>query len=127
MQDSPHPELLVAATVDFLKREILPFTEGTRSFHLRVALNALDLVTRQLKLADESDTAEERRLEMLLGRQGSLEYLNGVLCDLIARGDFTLATPGLKDHLWATTKAKLAVDQPNYASYRRTLDEEARR
>jgi hypothetical protein len=127
MQDHPHPELLIAATADFLRREILPLTEGARSYQLRVALNALDLVTRQLDLAGRSDTAEVRRLEMLLGRQGSLEDLNGVLCDLIASGDFTLASPGLKDHLWATTMAKLAVDQPNYASYRRTLEDEARR
>jgi hypothetical protein len=125
MQDRPHPELLIAATADFLRREILPRTQGARSFHLRVALNALDLVTRQLKLANISEIAELRRLEILLGRQGSLECLNGVLCDRIARGDFTLATPGLKEHLWATTLAKLAVDQPNYASYRRTLEEEA--
>jgi hypothetical protein len=127
MQDRPHPESLVAATADFLNHEILPLTEGARAFHLRVAINALDLVTRQLKLANRSDTDEVRRLEMLLCRQGSLEYLNRALCDLIARGDVTLATPGLKDHLWATTIAKLAVDQPNYASYRRTLEEKARR
>jgi Domain of unknown function (DUF6285) len=127
MQDQPRPEVLVSATADFLKREILPFTEGARSFHLRVALNALDLVTRQLNLAAKSDTAEAERLEMLLGRQGSLEDLNRALCDLIASGEFTLATPGLKDHLWATTMAKLAVDQPNYASYRLALEEEARR
>jgi hypothetical protein len=127
MQDQPRPEVLVSAIADFLKREILPITEGARSFHLRVALNALDLVTRQLNLAGKSDTAEAERLEMLLGRQGSLEYLNRALCDLIASGEFTLATPGLKDHLWATTMAKLAVDQPNYASYRLALEEEAGR
>jgi Domain of unknown function (DUF6285) len=127
MQDQPRPEVLVSATADFLKREILPLTEGARYFHLRVALNALDLVTRQLNLAAKSDTAEAQRLEMLLGRQGSLEDLNRALCDLIASGEFTLATPGLKDHLWATTMAKLAVDQPNYASYRLALEEEAGR
>jgi hypothetical protein len=127
MQDQPRPEVLVSAIADFLKREILPITEGARSFHLRVALNALDLVTRQLNLAAKSDTAEAERLEMLLGRQGSLEYLNRALCDLIASGEFTLATPGLKDHLWATTMAKLSVDQPNYASYRLALEEEAGR
>ena len=127
MQDQPRPEVLVSATADFLKREILPLTEGAGYFHLRVALNALDLVTRQLNLAAKSDTAEAQRLEMLLGRQGSLEDLNRALCDLIASGEFTLATPGLKDHLWATTMAKLAVDQPNYASYRLALEEEAGR
>ncbi|MFZ0847748.1 MAG: DUF6285 domain-containing protein [Hyphomicrobiaceae bacterium] len=127
MQDRPHPAILVAATADFIRREILPLTEGGRYFQLRVALNALDLVTRQLNLADDSDTGEVQRLEILLGRQGSIEDLNRALCDLIASGEITLATPGLKDHLWATTIAKLAVDQPNYASYRRTLEDEARR
>jgi hypothetical protein len=34
-----------------------------------------------------------------------------------------LQTPGLADHLWQTTMAKLAVDQPNYASYKRELGE----
>jgi hypothetical protein len=123
MQDLPHPAQLVAGVADFLKREILPLTEGARSFHL--ALSALDLVRRQLSLGAESDTAEAQRLEMLLGRQGSLEDLNRALCDLIASGGFTLATPGLKDHLWATTMTKLAVDQPSYASYRRELEQEA--
>ena len=127
MQDLPHPAQLVEGVADFLKREILPLTEGARSFHLRVALSALDLVGRQLNLGAKSDTAEAQRLEMLLGRQGSLEDLNRALCDLIASGEFTLATPGLKDHLWATTMAKLAVDQPNYASYRRELEQEAGR
>ncbi len=127
MQDQPCPEVLISAAADFLRREILPLTEGTRSFHLRVALNALDLVMRQLNFAGKSDTAEAERLEVLLGRQGSLEDLNRALCDLIASGEFTLATAGLKDHLWATTMAKVAVDQPKYASYRLALEDEAGR
>ncbi len=34
-----------------------------------------------------------------------------------------LETPGLADHLWETTLAKLAVDQPNYWGYRAALAE----
>ena len=30
-----------------------------------------------------------------------------------------LQTPGVAEHLWATTLAKVAIDQPTYASYRR--------
>jgi len=33
-----------------------------------------------------------------------------------------LRTPGLSEHLWQTTMDKLAVDQPNYASYKRELE-----
>jgi hypothetical protein len=28
----------------------------------------------------------------------------------------------VKEHLWQTTLAKLAVDQPNYAAYKRELE-----
>ena len=34
-----------------------------------------------------------------------------------------LATPGFTEHLWATTLAKLAVDQPNYSGYKAALAE----
>ena len=36
-----------------------------------------------------------------------------------------LQTAALSDHLWQTTLAKLAVDQPNYAAYRRELENKA--
>jgi Domain of unknown function (DUF6285) len=37
----------------------------------------------------------------------------------IAAGEIDLQTPGVAEHLWATTLAKVAIDQPTYASYRR--------
>ena len=64
-----------------------------------------------------------RGLSQLLGMQGSLGELNRALADRIASGEVDLQTPGLADHLWQTTMDKLAVDQPNYASYKRELGE----
>ena len=61
------------------------------------------------------------RLRALLGIDGSVTDLNRTLADRIARGELDLATPGLAEHLWATTMDKLAVDQPSYASYKREL------
>jgi len=90
---------------------------------LRVSINALDLVTRQLALARGSDAAEAARLTKLLGMDGSLVELNRVLADRVANGELDLRTPGLSEHLWQTTLAKLAVDQPNYASYKREMEE----
>ena len=52
---------------------------------------------------------------------GTLIELNRALADRIARGEVDLQTPGLSEHLWQTTMDKLAVDQPNYASYKREL------
>jgi hypothetical protein len=121
MQDEPTPTELIKAVADFLRNEINPVIKGHNAFKLRVGINALDLVTRQLAREDGSDVAEAKRLAKLLGVQGSLIELNRVLSDKIAKGEVDLQTPGLADHLWQTTMDKLAVDQPNYASYKREL------
>ncbi|MFY9957838.1 DUF6285 domain-containing protein [Bradyrhizobium sp.] len=122
MQDEPTPEELTKAVADFLRNDIAPEIGGHNAFKLRVAINVLDLVTRQLKLGQESDAAEAARLTRLLGMEGSLIELNRALSDKIAKGEVDLQTPGLAEHLWQTTLAKLAVDQPNYASYKRELE-----
>ena len=125
MQDQPTPEELVKAVADFLRNEIAPIVSGHNAFNLRVSINALDLVTRQLALESRSDAAEAARLTRLLGMQGSLTELNRTLADRIANRELDLQTPGLADHLWQTTMDKLAVDQPNYASYKRELGDKA--
>ena len=122
MQDEPRPEELIKAVADFLRSDIAPVITGHNAFKLRVSINALDLVSRQLALEDGSDIAEAARLSQLLAMQGSLGELNRVLADRIATGEVDLQTPGLADHLWQTTMDKLAVDQPNYASYKRELE-----
>jgi hypothetical protein len=122
MQDEPTPEELIKAVADFLRNDIAPEISGHNTFKLRVSINALDLVTRQLALESRSDAAEAARLSQLLGMQGSLTELNRTLADRIAKGELDLQTPGLADHLWQTTMDKLAVDQPNYASYKRELE-----
>ena len=57
----------------------------------------------------------------MLGIEGALGDLNSKLADRIAGGEVDLNTPGLSEHLWQTTMEKLAVDQPNYASYKREM------
>jgi hypothetical protein len=123
MQDEPTPTELIKAVADFLRNDITPQIGGHSAFKMRVAINALDLVTRQLALEASSDAAEAERLSQLLGRQGSLQELNRVLAGKIANGEADLQTPGLAEHLWQTTMDKLAVDQPNYAAYRRERGE----
>jgi Domain of unknown function (DUF6285) len=121
MQDEPTPIELINAVTDFLRAEIVPQISGHDAFKLRVSINALDLVTRQLALASGGDSAEATRLSKLLGQQGTLGDLNRSLAGRIASGEADLRTPGLADHLWQTTMDKLAVDQPNYAAYKREL------
>ena len=121
MQDEPTPTELIKAVADFLRNEIAPVIKGHNAFKLRVGINALDLVTRQLALEQGSGAAESARLKQLLGLDGALTELNRALSDKIAKGEVDLQTPGLAEHLWQTTMDKLAVDQPNYASYKREL------
>jgi hypothetical protein len=121
MQDEPTPTELIRAVADFLRNEITPVIKGHNAFKLRVGINALDLVTRQLALAEGSDAAEAVRLKELLGADGSLIELNRALSEKIAKGEVDLQTPRLAEHLWQTTLDKLADDQPNYASYKREL------
>ena len=121
MQDEPTPTELVKAVADFLRTEIAPAIKGHNAFKLRVGINALDLVTRQLELQGPGEAAEAVRLKALLGIDGSVMELNRALAEKIASGEVDLSTPGLKEHLWQTTMDKLAVDQPNYASYKREL------
>ena len=121
MQDEPTPIELTKAVADFLRNDITPLISGHQAFKLRVAINILDLVTRQLTREEGSDAREVERLRGLLGIDGPVAELNRVLADRIASGELDLATSGLAEHLWATTMDKLAVDQPNYASYKREL------
>ena len=91
------------------------------AFHARVAARALELVRRQGELAQAGEAAELARLRRLLGRDGTLAELNAALADALGAGDIDLHTPGVADHLRATTLEKLAVDQPDYSGYRAAL------
>src|SRR3974390_3278728 len=122
MQDEPTLVELTKAVADFLRDDVAPALSGHDAFKLRVAINMLELVGRQLTREAGSDAAEAARLKQLLGSEGSLLALNRVLAEKIANGEMDLQTPGLAEHLWRTTMDKLAVDQPNYAAYKRELE-----
>jgi len=121
MQDTPDPTEILNAVATLMRETIMPLLSGHPNYQVRVAANALDLVRRQIELQPGYDAAEQQRLTALLGRTGSLEQLNQALCDAIEAHKVTLETAGLAEHLWATTMAKLAVDQPSYARYQREL------
>jgi hypothetical protein len=123
MQDEPRPSEIVGAVAAFLRGAATKESGPHIAFQLRVAGNALEIAQRQLDLAPVAEAEELARLKALLGRDGTLADLNAALALAIRAGDMDLSTPGLADHLWATTMAKLAVDQPNYSGYRAALAE----
>lgn len=116
MLDDPRPEEIVAAVARLLREEIAGQLSGATAFHARVAANALDLAGRQLAAGAAIDRDENARLSALLGRDGSNGDLNRLLAARLRDGAGEEELPGLMDHLWETALAKIAVDQPGYAS-----------
>ena len=124
MQDQPTPAEIIGAVAVFLKTVVAVETTGATSFQARVAANALEMMRRELDNSPAEDAAELARLKALLpGEEGSLFQLNAELARRIEAGAIDLTTPGLQEHLWLTTLAKLAVDQPTYGGYLAALAE----
>jgi hypothetical protein len=115
MMDQPSLAELVKAVRDFLENKALPELKGHTAFHARVAANALAIAARQLEQGAGADDAELKRLQALLGHNGSLEELNRALCRAIREGTLDIGAVELQQHLEATTRAKVEIDQPNYS------------
>jgi hypothetical protein len=117
MQDAPIALDIIAVVIDFLHEPGEP-----TAFERKVAAAALAIAHRELALDPVDAEAERARLAALLGRDDALGELTEALAAQLAAGDMDLATPGLADHLWRTTLAKVAVDQPSFSLYRRLTD-----
>jgi hypothetical protein len=122
MQDQPSPREILGAIAAFLRNTVIPNSDPHTAFQTRVAANALDLVCRQLELGAAGEAAEVQRLQALLGRAGTLAELNTALADALASGEMGLTTPGVSEHLRATTLEKLQVDQPSFSGYLTALE-----
>ena len=124
MQDQPTPSEIIGAVARFLKEVVVAETKGAVSFNVRVAANALEMMRRQLDTAPAAESAELTSLKALLPDvDGDLETLNAEFARRLGAGALDLKSPGVADHLWATTLAKLSVDQPTYWGYRAALAE----
>lgn len=123
MQDRPYADELLAAVEHFLD-ELTAGLEGSRSFHARVAANAVRIVRRELESEDEALADEWDGLDSILGPEEKPERLtelrdrlrqrNTALSNLIQAGDADdprLARRVL-EHVRATLRNKLRVSDP---------------
>lgn len=122
MREQPAAEDLLAVVAEFLRTEVTPHLGGRLAFHTRVAANVLDIVRREVRRGPEADAAARARLSALLKTEGDLERLNAELCDRIAADVIDPADPDLIEHLWTSTLETLAIDQPNYGTFRRATE-----
>jgi hypothetical protein len=63
--DLPGPPALLEAVREFLEREVEPELEGRLRYHLKVAINVLAIVERELRLGDEHAARHRARLARL--------------------------------------------------------------
>lgn len=122
MIDAPHGADMLDAVARLLRDTLIPQLPADTVFQARVAANAVDLVAREMRLGGTAQTDATTRLKALLTLDASLPELEAELASRIREGRVGADTPGLMAHLWATTLAKMAIDQPSYASYRREIE-----
>jgi len=117
----PTAAQLAQAVATYVEKVAVPALEGHAAFHGRVAVNVLNILVRELTDGAAAADAERTRLHALLQREGELDSLRRALCAALQTGTMTLDTPGLADHLLATSVARVRIEQPNYASLRRAV------
>jgi hypothetical protein len=110
---------LVEAVASFIA-EIEGQLSGRQAFHAKVAANALAIVARELAQAPRM--AEAAALGGFLGHDAPLDKLHAELCGRLRMGTLTPETPGLAEALTEAVLAKVAVDNPRYATFRRMSD-----
>lgn len=106
--DVPTAAQLVEAVREFLERDVMAATEGRVQFHTRVAVNALNMVQRELELGPGQAAAHRAALERL----GVAD--EAALAGAIRRGQLDDRRVEVLEVLRATVRAKLEVANPRY-------------
>ena len=119
MRDRPDAAALLAIVADVLRDQVIPHLDGAAAYQARIAASLVAIVRRGEERGVADDEAELTRLRALLAREdGDLHALNVDLAARLRDGSIALEDAPVAEHLWATTLAKLAVDQPGFARYR---------
>jgi len=110
----PESALILKAAVRYLEEELMPTLDGYHRFKVRVTANALNLVRRELELAQSQRAAEHDRLVALLGHDGDVEKLSLELSDKIRNRGVSLGDPKLKEHITSSLAEALKINNPKW-------------
>ena len=119
MQDEPAPYEILGSVVAFLRDEVQPELSGYNGFQIRVAINAIELVRRELVVSSDDQARENAMLSTLLSMDGTTAELAAEFARRIASREIDPTDPAVEECLWALTQTKLEVDQPKYGGHLR--------
>lgn len=123
---SPSAAQLLQAVSEHLRVHTMPALQGAAAFQARVAAGMVEMARREFEQGPAARERELFGLRRLAGPSGGTSHAGGTvaalrawLCEAIAEGRCGLHTPGLREHLWSTTLDRLAIDQPDYSTFKR--------
>jgi hypothetical protein len=114
MQDRPTAAELLEAVREFLAQDVMPSVSGRAQFHTRVAVNALGMVERELRVGPGLDAAERDRLAALLGHDADLPTLTAELARRIRDGSLDDRRDDVAAAVRESVRAKRLVANPDY-------------
>jgi Domain of unknown function (DUF6285) len=106
----PDAVALLETLAGYLENELLPSLEGYHRFKIRVAVNIVNIVRRELALGPAQAQDEQARLAALLGDGAD----DAALIARIESGALSLDDPALHDHLRRSLAAALAINNPKW-------------
>ena len=116
--DKPTSIDLLAAISHFLDTKIKSEVPPHLAFKLRIVENVLNIVIREIEKGDELSKEVINLLQSLIESETpSIE----TLALLIKDEKIDLEDQGLKDLLVTLSKNKIAVDNPNYSTFKKLI------
>ena len=117
--DRPSSVELLKAVSFFLDEKIKKEVPAHLAFKLRIVENVLNIVCREIELGDTLSEEVISDLKKVMNSDiASLEDL----AILIKEQKIDLEDQGLQTILVKLSKNKIAVDNPNYSTYKKLLD-----
>jgi hypothetical protein len=109
VHNHPTAAQLLDATIEFLTEVLAPAVPAEHAFHLRVALNSLGIVRRELKSGAEDDLAHRHRLAAL-GFAGDEQLARALRTGTVPEDQL----PAVRASLLADVEARLRVANPRF-------------
>src|ERR1700733_1693735 len=113
-QSFPDAKTLLVAATKYMEQELMPALDGYHRFKVRVTVNVLNTIRRELEMRGDQAKAEHERLVAILGHDGELETLSRELADRIREGEFSLDDERLRAHIKKSLSDALSIANPKW-------------